>query len=159
MPTTRYASPLTTRATRSPSCAAAVIGLALLLASCRPREAVTQIPADYASLRGIVTVYAYATADLGRPPQSVDELMPVFEKASISDPEKLLSSTRDGSSFIIIWGVDIAGRYAGSEAPLAYERRGVDGERLVVTCGQQVKEVSERGFADLAWPEGYKPDG
>lgn len=139
--------------------AVAAIAIITISTSCRPSETVTRLPADYARLRGIVTIYAYATAELERPPRSVDELMPILEKASVSDPERTLTSTRDGRPFVIVWGVDVAGSYAGSTAPLAYERQGLDGRRLVVTCAQQVKEVSAVDFAFLDWPEGYKPEG
>ncbi|WP_197525014.1 hypothetical protein [Botrimarina hoheduenensis] len=126
--------------------------------SCRPNETVTRIPADHARLRGIATIYAYAAADLGRPPRSVDELLPIFEKASITDPDQTLTSTRDGQPFVIVWGVDVAGVYAGSAAPLAYERLGVDGRRLAITCGLRIKEVNESEFAVLSWPYGYQPE-
>lgn len=156
---TKYDSPLTEAPTKSSWLARALVALALFSTSCGPGDAVTRVPADHARLRGLVTVYAYAAAELGRPPLSVDELLPVFEQASITDPSKYLTSTRDGKPYVILWGVDLAGGYAGSDSPLAYEQIGVDGERLVVTCGQQIKEVSERAFAYLAWPEGYKPEG
>ena len=141
----------------SPRFACMAVALALTSLSCRSGENVTGIPKDHARLRGIVTIYAYATAGLGRPPRSVEELLPVFEKASIGDPSKTLTSTRDGELFVIIWDVDVAGAYAGSAAPLAYERKGLDGRRLVVTCGQQVKELDQQEFAALAWPDGYEP--
>lgn len=131
--------------------------LSLFLA-CRPAEVVTRIPVDHASLQGLVTIYVYAAAELGRPPQSVDELQSTFEKASIEDPSQMLTSTRDGQPFVIIWGLDVTGRYAGADAPIAYEREGLDGVRLVVTCGLQVLEVSDAEFADLHWPEGYEPE-
>ena len=128
------------------------------LTSCRPAEVVTRVPVDHAKLKGIVTIYAYATADLGRPPESVDELKPIFEKASIDDPQGAITSSRDNQEFVILWGIDLNGRYAGSETPLAHERLGQDGARLVVTCAQRVSEISDTEFASLPWPEGYDPE-
>ena len=58
---------------------------------------------------------------------------------------------------MIIWGVDLAGRYAGSDAPLAYEQQGRDGVRLLITCAEQIQELNDGDFADLVWPDGYQP--
>ena len=137
--------------------ALATVFIPLLLA-CRPAEVITRIPPDEASLKGLATIYVYAAADLGRPPRSIEELQPIFKKASIEDPTSMLSSTRDGQPYVIIWGLDLAGRYNGTDVPFAYEREGLDGVRLVINCSHQIEEVSEEDFAKLNWPEGHKPE-
>lgn len=129
----------------------------LLSSACRPAEVVTRIPIDEARLKGIVTIYAYAAADRGRPPRSVEDLLPIFRQASIDDPDGALTSSRDGQPFVIVWGLDLAGRHAGTSTPLAYEREGRDGTRLLVTCGQQLRELSEEEFAAIDWPDGHVP--
>ncbi len=132
----------------------AIISLSI---ACRPNQVVTRIPTDHASLQGLATIYIYAAAELGRPPQSLDDLQPIFAKASIQDPTKMLVSTRDKQPFEIIWDVDVAGRYAGSDVPIAYERTGVEGMRLLITCSMVIKQIDEEEFTNLKWPIGYKP--
>ena len=77
--------------------------LALGLSSCSPLEIVTEIPIDHDRLKTIATVYAYSIRDLGRPPKSVEELMPTFTKAGIENPGEFLRSSRDNKPYVIIW--------------------------------------------------------
>lgn len=125
--------------------------------SCSPDKVVTLIPEDHARLKAIVTVYAYACRDLRRPPKSVEELMPIFEQARIENPREYLKSTRDGQSYVIIWGLDLQNRYLGSNFPIAYEQVGQDGMRLLVTCNQVVKELSFEALKTIEWPLDYEP--
>ena len=134
-----------------------ILAVALLsTSSCNPSQVSTRIPEDHARLESIVTVYAYACRDLGRPPESVDDLTPIFKKANVADPQAYLTSTRDGQPYVIVWGIDLESRDLNSAIPLAYEQVGKDGKRLVVTCNQQVQEFSETEFAQIAWPDGHE---
>ncbi len=129
----------------------------LSLSSCAPKTVVTRIPADYARLKATVTAYSYACRELNRPPISVEELWPILESAKVDDPVSYLTSTRDGQPYVIIWGLDLGGRHLGSNAPLAYEELGKEGKRLLVTCNQEVKELSEAEFTEIEWPSGHEP--
>jgi hypothetical protein len=118
----------------------------------------TQItpPTDSSMLRGITRVYAIATRDLGRPPKSMDELEAVYAQAD-PDPSKYVRSARDGEEFVVVWGLNL--KSLPADTVLAYERKGVDGKRMVVTLNGEVREVSEDEFKALKFPKGHKPGG
>ena len=107
---------------------------------------VTTVPEDHAHLKGIVTVYAYATRDLRRPPQKVDELLPIFEKARIEDPQSFLTSTRDGQPYVMIYGKRPPNVHRDL---VGYEQTGVDGKRYVAFTLGNVEEVDETRFREL----------
>ena len=131
---------------------------AVSLCSCSPPEVVTLIPRDHARLKTIATVYAYASRDLERPPNSLDELLPTFGEAGIENPKDYLSSTRDGEPYVIIWGVDLEREYMGSPLPLAYERIGLEGHRIAIACDYTIIEITHDQFATSQWPAGHKPE-
>ena len=133
-------------------------GILLTLVSCGPETVVTLIPEDHAQLQGIVTAYAYACRELGRPPQNSEELIPVLEKAKVENPQQFFYSTRDKEPYVIIWGLDLEGRFLGSSVPLAYERFGKAGKRLVVSCSQSIQELDAENFSTIDWPLGHKPE-
>ena len=126
--------------------------------SCGQGAVVTTIPEDHAKLKAIVTLYAYACRELGRPPQTISDLEVMFEKASIENPQDFLRSTRDGMPYVIIWGLDLEKEFLGSEKPLAYERAGKDGSRLMVNCDQMVSEITSQAMSTIEWPPGYSPE-
>jgi hypothetical protein len=116
-------------------------------------------PADDAgNLRGIVRVYAMAHRNLGRPPQNVEELKKILAPA-MKDPSTVFRSQRDGEDFGIIWGLDIMGRDMNSPIPLAYERKGKDGKRMIVSSKGEVREITEEEFSHLKFPKGQNPPG
>ncbi len=139
------------------NCIALLVVVLLSASSCGPNEVVTRIPEDHARLKALVTVYAYACRDLKRPPKNVEELMPTLEKAKVYSPREYLTSTRDGQPYAIVWGLDLEGRYLGANSPLAYERVGQDGLRLLVTCDQEVMELSVDEMTQVEWPPGHEP--
>lgn len=132
--------------------------LVLFMASCGPSVVVTEIPADHARLQAIVTMYAYSCRDLGRPPKHAEDLMPIFKQAKIVNPTEYLTSTRDQNPYAIVWGLDLAGGYRGTKTPIAYERVGKEGNRLVAFCDQSVKELSATEFARIEWPSHHEPE-
>ena len=105
-----------------------------------------------------MTVYGYACRDLGHPPEKFEELLPVLQKAKVVNPREYFKSTRDGQPYIVIWGLDLTGRYLEAKVPIAYERVGKDGVRLVISCNFHVEEVSSEQFAQLNWPTGFGPE-
>ncbi len=126
--------------------------------SCGTNEVVTQIPEDHARLKALATVYAYASRDLGRPPRNTDDLLPTFAKAGIENASEYFLSTRDGTPYVIIWGVDLDNKYRGSDLILVYERMGIEGRRLAIACNHSLVEIDEDKFKKLSWPAGHQPD-
>jgi hypothetical protein len=113
-------------------------------------------PTDPSMLRGIIRVYGIATRDLGRPPQNIDELKAVYAEAD-DDPSKYVRSNRDGEEFVVVWGLNMES--TPPDTVVAYERKGADGKRMVVTANSMVREVSEEEFAKLKFPKNHNPDG
>jgi hypothetical protein len=116
---------------------------------------VVQTPPDTSALRGIVRYYVIATGELGRPPQNMDELKSVLAPLT-KEPDKYLRSTRDGEEFVVVWGQQIHALPAGTI--IAYERKGVDGKRLVGDINANVREVTTEEFTTLKFPKNYKPE-
>jgi hypothetical protein len=112
-------------------------------------------PPDESNLRGIVRVYGIATRDLGRPPKSMDELTAIYAQAD-PDPSKYVRSPRDGEELVVVWGLDLERQPA--DMVVAYERKGADGKRMVVTADNIVRDVTNDEFAKLKFPKDYKPE-
>ena len=133
--------------------------LLLICVSCGTNEVVTQIPEDHVRLKALATVYAYACRDLGRPPRNSDDLLPTFAKAGIESTDEYFLSTRYGTPYVIIWGVDLDNnKYRGSDLILVYERVGIEGSRLAIACNHSLVEIDEDKFKALSWPAGHQPD-
>jgi hypothetical protein len=111
-------------------------------------------PTDSSMLRGIIRVYAIATRDLGRPPQNIEELKAVYQQAD-PDPAKYVRSARDGEEFVVVWGLRLSS--TEPDTVVAYERKGVDGKRMVVTADSKILEVTQEEFANLKFPKNHKP--
>jgi hypothetical protein len=112
-------------------------------------------PPDESNLRGIVRVYGIATRDLGRPPKSMDELTAIYAQAD-PDPAKYVRSPRDGEELVVVWGLDLERQPA--DMVVAYERKGSDGKRMVVTVDNIVRDVTNDEFAKMRFPKDYKPE-
>jgi hypothetical protein len=112
-------------------------------------------PPDESNIRGIVRVYGIAARDLGRPPKSIQELKAVYAQAD-PDPSKYVCSPRDGEEFAVVWGLNIESSPA--DMVVAYERKGADGKRMVVTADSMVRDVTDEEFKQLKFPKNYQPE-
>jgi hypothetical protein len=112
-------------------------------------------PPDESYLRGMVRAYSTAARDLGRPPKDIEEIKAVFTPLG-SDSPKYVRSPRDGEEFVVIWGLDL--NSAPGHSVVAYERKGADGKRMVVTADSTVKEVSDDELRQMKFPKDYKPE-
>jgi hypothetical protein len=137
---------------RSVSLVIAALGIAAAIGC----QSGTEIPppTDPSMLRGIIRIYAIATRDLGRPPQNIEELKAIYAQVD-SDPSKYVRSNRDGEEFVVVWGLVLENSPA--DMVVAYERKGADGKRMVVTVDGMVREVSADEFAKLKFPKNHKP--
>ena len=107
-------------------------------------------------LRGVVSTYVTAQRDLGRPPQKMEELKAVLAPVD-KDTEKYLRSKRDGEEFVVVWGQNLDN--APTDTIVAYERKGVNGKRMIVTRAGDTREVTPEEFAQLKFPKGHTPGG
>jgi hypothetical protein len=137
-----------------------IVFAAWLVGSMGCRQGTEEPPpaSDIGNLRGIANVYALAQRNLGRPPKDVEELKAILAPA-MEDPASVFRSQRDGEEFVIVWGLDLMGRDVNSTTPIAYERKGVDGKRMVLNTRGEVSELTNEEFARLKFPPGHKQPG
>ncbi len=133
----------------------AIAMLVAVLGCDRTPSTVVQTPPDTSALRGIIRYYQTATGELGRPPKNMEELKAPLAPLT-DEPDKYLRSTRDGEEFVVVWGLQLT--KLPLDTIIAYERKGVDGKRLVLDLNGVVREVTPEEFAQLRFPKGYKPD-
>jgi len=126
------------------------------MAGCQPASRTVETPADPSMLRGVVSTYATAARNLGRPPQNIDELKAILAPVS-DDPSQYFRSSRDGQEFVVVWGLSFA--TTPPDTIVAYERTGVDGKRMVVTINRDILEVTPEEFARLKLPKDQAPGG
>jgi hypothetical protein len=128
----------------------------LSLVGCqRTPSSVVHTPPDTSALRGIIRYYATVTAEKGRPPENMDDLKAVLAPVT-DEPEQYLRSTRDGEEFVVVWGQHL--NQLSPDTIIAYERKGVDGKRLVLDLNSMVREVTLEEFSKLKFPKGHKPE-
>lgn len=110
------------------SCALAT----LLLAGCARNTPIVE-QSETENLSRVLQAYSEAAGALGHPPKNMRELRPYLEKQG--DPDKILTSPRDGKPYEIRWGVSMRGFAPDVKLPaiLAYEQEGLHGERVVLT--------------------------
>jgi hypothetical protein len=134
----------------------AAVGIVIAVFGCdRAPTTVVQTPPDTSALRGIIRFYVTAAGELGRPPKNMDELKSVLAPLT-NEPDKYLRSTRDGEEFMVVWGLNLYQQ--PPDTIVAYERKGVDGKRLVLDVNAMVREVTPEEFAKLKFPKGHRPD-
>ena len=128
-------------------CAIWLLGL-MVATGCRPAPAVNSDEQE--RLGALFAAYADARAKLGRPPQSLEELRPHLATYGASD--EILISPRDGTPYVLVWGVELNDR-ANLDPPavIAYEQGGAGGQRLVLTV-MGVARMSEAEFRQLKLP-------
>ena len=105
-------------------------------------------------LMRIGSAYIQFNTNNHRPPQSVGDLKPFLKE--FGSIEELLRSPRDGQPFVICWGVDllVPPTWAKSTPILAYEKRGAEGERYILTTLRSVEQLSEEQFQQASFPPG-----
>jgi hypothetical protein len=134
----------------------AAVGILFAIFGCdRTPSTVVYTPPDTSALRGIIRFYVTAASELGRPPKNMDELKSVLAPLT-NEPDKYLRSTRDGEQFVVVWGLNLYQQ--PPDTIVAYERKGVDGKRLVLDVNAMVREVTPEEFANLKVPKGHKPE-
>jgi hypothetical protein len=111
---------------------------------------------DIGALRTIASAYSKAAAKTGRPPTKPADLKPFLPEGA--DIEQLMSSTRDGQPYVILWGTDPRPGKAGvAPVVIGYETLGKNGTRFVF-LDMGVVTMSDAQFAKANFPPGKKPD-
>ena len=130
----------------------------LLAAGCSSEPAFTEEPVK-ANLRTIHKAYWMIAGYHNRPPKVAEEM-----NTSINDLHALemggplaevLVSPRDKEPYVIILK---ARPTEDSGAILAYEKKGADNTRWVVTMGGDIKDVPNAEFTKQTFAGGHKPE-
>ncbi len=123
--------------------------LAAYSAGCGGNPRVSAVPEEKANLSSVGRAYHAATEKLGRPPASEEQLMPFLRE--LGDPAQLLRSPRDCEPYVIVYGFDIRKSFDMPPPIWAHEKRGVDGNRYVITVmGVNLMTDEEFAAAKLA---------
>ena len=129
------------------------------LVGCSPSQVVvyTQLDPAREHLMKVCTAYIRYNTRYGKPPTGPDQLTPFLQE--LGSPAELLRSPRDGEPFVICWGVDLSTPQAWAMATpvLAYERRGADGKRYVLTTQQSIVLMTAQEFRQASFPPGHSP--
>ena len=140
------------------------LGLLLLLVTgCTgsPREVNVAIDKTQESLLHIGHAYSRYLDSAKRPPTSAEQLKPYLKE--FGNPDELFRSTRDGEPFVICWGVDLSAPPAwaapGSTPVIAYEKRGSEGQRYVLTTMGNAMLLTDADFSTASFPPGHKRPG
>jgi hypothetical protein len=110
------------------------------------------------NLKKILAAYGSFCMTERKPPESAEDLKPALAKWG--NPDEVLRSPRDGQPFVICWRVDLLKpeSWAKSTPVLAYEKRGVDGQRYVLTARRYVVLMRDRDFRQASFPPGHTPN-
>jgi hypothetical protein len=69
----------------------------------------------------------------------------------------VLTSSRDGQPYVVIFGVDLGAR--NSPDTFVYEKTGADGKRYVLTMSRDVRQLTDAESAQATFANGHKPSG
>ncbi|QDU28150.1 hypothetical protein ETAA8_32500 [Anatilimnocola aggregata] len=137
---------------------AAIAGL-LLLTACtvKPKSREDETTTDF---RQISRAYDLVIDGKKRPPKDVSELRPILHdlhQAKMGDePDKVLTSARDGQPYVIIYNVPLG--LDGSNDVFIYEKNGANGARYVMTVGRVVSQVADSSFFHQSFAKGHRPE-
>ncbi len=126
---------------------------------CTPSEVVVRAKLEPAheNLMHVGTAYYRFNTQYRKPPTGSADLKPLLKE--FGNPDDLLRSPRDGEPYVICWGVNllVPQPWVQSTGVLAYERRGAEGKRYVLTTVQSVVLMTEEEWRRADFPPGHQP--
>ena len=126
---------------------------------CSPSQVVvrTKLEPAHEKLMRIGTAYYRFNIQYRKAPTRTADLRPFLKE--FGDPDELLRSPRDGEPYRICWGVDlqVPQPWARSTGVLAYEQRGAEGKRYVLTTAQSVVLMTDEEWRRADFPPGHQP--
>jgi hypothetical protein len=129
-----------------------------LVAGCAAPSDIEESEPTEERLALIGQAYQKACLQLKAPPKNLEELRPFLKE--LGTPDELMKSENDEEAFVILWNVDFSKVEAGQpgvDPVLAYERRGLAGERLVLTMPPRVVTMTDEELRSAFFPAGHKP--
>ena len=130
----------------------------LVLVAALPGCAKREPPVDEGelNLRRIMQAYHFSMEPHGRPPRKVEDIKRQFKEiGETRDPDVILRSPRDGEPYVILFGHPFEA--LDRNTILAYEQKGKDGKRYVLTLSRDVKILSDEEFASARFAGDHKP--
>jgi hypothetical protein len=127
------------------------------LPGCSSGKVEVQAPLDDSqkNLVAIGRAYDRYLSESKKPPTNAEQLKSYLKQDG--NPDELLRSPRDGEPYVICWGVDLNSppSWAKSIPVIAYEKRGKDGKRWVLTTMRVAQPLSEEEFQNASFPPGH----
>lgn len=139
-----------------------LISLVFAAAGCGSSTPVAgEVDVSRQNLQKIGVAYGRATAQLKRPPEKSDDLLPFLTSDTRpGDPLSVLRSPNDGENYVIVWGVDVRKLVMSRNkmrVVIAYEKRGKEGVRYVLRAPNHVVKVTDEQFKKASFPPGHRP--
>ncbi len=145
-----------------------VVGVSILLllgiaaAGCGSSTPVAgEVDVSRQNLQKIGVAYAKSTAQLKRPPEKSDDLLPFLKSDTRpGDPLSVLRSPNDGENYVIVWGVDVRKLVISrnkTRVVIAYEKREKEGVRYVLRAPNHVVKVTDEQFKKATFPPAHRP--
>ena len=124
------------------------------LAKPGPREDETTM-----DFRHIARVYESIQSFNNRPPRDLEEikkyLADYHTDGLVEEPDKVLTSSRDGLPYVIVLGAQFGGT---EDEIIFYEQRGADGQRYVMTTGRVVQKMTDEEFRQARFANQHRPE-
>ena len=138
----------------------AISHLALIVGcggSSTPMQVDVPLDSAHEKLMKIGAAYVRYSTSNRKPPQAWKDLQPIL--AETENADQPWRSPRDGEPFVICWDVDLSKppAWAKSTPVLAYEAKGADGHRWVLTTVRSVELMSDEEFRAASFPPGRQP--
>jgi len=134
-----------------------VLGVGLV--GCSPSEVVVQekLEPSHERLMNLGRAYLQYNSKYEKAPAGFAQLQPFLKE--FGNPEEYLRSPTDGEPYVICWGVNLLAppKWAKSTPILAYEKRGANGQRYVLTIMRSVLVMSDSEFRQASIPPGHQP--
>jgi len=135
------------------------VSLILLLGGCQT-ESGSREDETTMDFRHIARVYESIQSFHNRPPRDLEEikkyLVDYHTDGLVEEPEKVLTSTRDGLPYVIVLGAQFG---AGMQDEIVfYEKRGADGLRYVMTTGRVVRKLTDEEFRRARFAQQHRPE-
>lgn len=120
-----------------------------------PREDETTM-----DMRAIARIFESTQSFYNRPPKDLEEIrkfLTDFHTDRIGDePDKVLTSSRDGQPYVIIIGAQF-GTGMGNEIVM-YEKKGAEGKRYVMFTDRSVRQLTDDEFKQAVFARGHRPE-
>jgi hypothetical protein len=131
----------------------------LVLAGCSDAPQGAEDPPVVKNLYDISQAYGLIIGTTQKPPTSMQQISTTLAELHSAGlgrpPEEVLKSPRDGLPIVVVLGVQLNPEEKGTI--FAYEQKGADGKRYVMTLSSDVYLKSDQEFAEASFARGHKP--